>query len=294
MPSGQIKRIGVVVKPHQPEALVTMCELTEWLTARGIALVGGPDVDRERIEHETGCAIEVIPDEELPQKVDLILVLGGDGTMIATARMLGDYEVPVIGVNYGGLGYLAEFRIEELFSALESILAGDYKLEKRVMLAVELRRDDELITNNRVLNDVVMNKSALARIIQIETYLNDQFVNSFRADGLIVSTPTGSTAYNLSAGGPIIFPTMNAVVITPICPFTLSNRPIVVPDDSVIEVRLMTEKEDVALTLDGQVGFPIQAHDRVIIRKSKTTFNLVQPKNRNYFDLLRDKLRWGR
>jgi len=294
MPSGQIKRIGVVVKPHQPEALVTLCELTEWLTARGIALVGGPAVDRERIEHETGCVIEVIPDEELPQKVDLILVLGGDGTMIATARMLGDYEVPVIGVNYGGLGYLAEFRIEELFSALESILAGDYKLEKRVMLAVELRRDDELITNNRVLNDVVMNKSALARIIQIETYLNDQFVNSFRADGLIVSTPTGSTAYNLSAGGPIIFPTMNAVVITPICPFTLSNRPIVVPDESVIEVRLMTEKEDVALTLDGQVGFPIQAHDRVIIRKSNTTFNLVQPKNRNYFDLLRDKLRWGR
>jgi NAD+ kinase len=289
-----IKRIGVVVKPHQPEALETLCKLTEWLTARGIALVGGPAVDRERIEHETGCVIEIIPDEELPQKVDLILVLGGDGTMIATARMLGDCEVPVIGVNYGGLGYLAEFRIEELFSALESILAGDYKLEKRVMLAVELRRGEELVTKTRVLNDVVMNKSALARIIQIETYLNEQFVNSFRADGLIVSTPTGSTAYNLSAGGPIIFPTMNAVVITPICPFTLSNRPIVVPDDSVIEVRLMTEKEDVALTLDGQVGFPIQARDRVIIRKSNTTFNLVQPENRNYFDLLRDKLRWGR
>ena len=289
-----IKRIGVVVKPHRPEALETLCKLTEWLNARGITLVGGPAVDRERIEHETGCVIEVMPDEELPQKVDLILVLGGDGTMIATARMLGDCEVPVIGVNYGGLGYLAEFRIEELFTALESILAGDYKLEKRVMMAVELRRGDELVTKNRVLNDVVMNKSALARIIHIETYLNDQFVNSFRADGLIVSTPTGSTAYNLSAGGPIIFPTMNAVVITPICPFTLSNRPIVVPDDSVIEVRLMTEQEDVALTLDGQVGFPIQARDRVIIRKSNTTFNLVQPKNRNYFDLLRDKLRWGR
>jgi NAD+ kinase len=289
-----IKRIGVVVKPHQPEALETLCKLTEWLTARGTTLVGGPAIDHERIEHETGCVIDVIPEEELPQSVDLILVLGGDGTMIATARMLGDSEVPVIGVNYGGLGYLAEFRIQELFSALESILAGDYKLEKRVMLAVELRRGDQVVTQNRVLNDVVMNKSALARIIQIETYLNDQFVNSFRADGLIVSTPTGSTAYNLSAGGPIIFPTMNAVVVTPICPFTLSNRPIVVPDDSVIEVRLMTEEEDVALTLDGQVGFPVQARDRVIIRKSKTTFNLVQPKNRNYFDLLRDKLRWGR
>jgi len=289
-----IKRIGVVVKPHQPEALETLCKLTEWLTARDIELVGGPALDRERIEHETGCVIAVLPDEKLPHQVELMLVLGGDGTMIATARMLGDSEVPVIGVNYGGLGYLAEFRIEELFTALESIVTGDYKIENRVMLAVELRRGDELVTKNRVLNDVVMNKSALARIIQIETKLNDQFVNSFRADGLIVSTPTGSTAYNLSAGGPIIFPTMNTVVITPICPFTLSNRPIVVPDDSVIEVRLMTEKEDVALTLDGQVGFPIQAGDRVVIRKSETTFNLVQPKNRNYFDLLRDKLRWGR
>src|ERR1043165_6057086 len=223
-----IKRIGVVVKPHQPEALETLCKLTEWVTARHIALVGGPALDRERIEHETGCIVAVVPDEELPKQVELILVLGGDGTMIATARMLGDSEVPVIGVNYGGLGYLAEFRIEELFSALESILAGDYKLETRVMLAVELHRGDDLVTKNRVLNDVVMNKSALARIIQIETKLNDQFVNSFRADGLIVSTPTGSTAYNLSAGGPIIFPTMNTVVITPICTFTLSNRPIVV------------------------------------------------------------------
>src|ERR1044071_6849949 len=163
-----IKRIGVVVKPHQPEALETLCKLTEWLTARSIAFIGGTAVDRERIEHETGCVIEVIPEEELPQKVDLILVLGGDGTMIATARMLGDCEVPVIGVNYGGLGYLAEFRIEELFSALESILKGEYKLEKREMLAVELFRCQDNVSRNRVLNDVVINKSALARIIEIE------------------------------------------------------------------------------------------------------------------------------
>ena len=176
-----------------------------------------------------------------------MLVLGGDGTMIATARMIGDTQVPVIGVNYGGLGYLAEFPLEELFPALESILAGQYKVQQRLMLTVELWRGEELVTRNRVLNDVVVNKSALARIIEIEAYLNEQFVNLFRADGLIVATPTGSTAYNLSAGGPIIYPSMNAVVITPICPFTLSNRPIVVPDDSMIEVRLMTEKEEVAL-----------------------------------------------
>ena len=199
-----------------------------------------------------------------------------------------------MGVNYGGLGYLAEFPIAELFPAIESVLNGNYKIESRVMLSVELRRGDELITLNRVLNDVVMNKSALARIIEIETYLDNQFVNSFRADGLIVSTPTGSTAYNLSAGGPIIYPSMNAVVITPICPFTLSNRPIVVPDDSKIEVRLKTQNEEVALTLDGQVGFPLAAGDRILIEKSSTTFNLVQPTNRNYFDVLRDKLKWGR
>jgi len=294
MAQPSIKRIGVVVKPHQPDALQTLCRLTEWLSQRDIKLVGGPEIERERIEHQTGCAIESVKEEALAKTVDLMLVLGGDGTMIATARMLGDIEVPVMGVNYGGLGYLAEFPLEELFSALEAILAGDYKVQERLMLTVELRRGEELITKNRVLNDVVVNKSALARIIEIETYLNNQFLNRFRADGLIVSTPTGSTAYNLSAGGPIIFPSMNAVVITPICPFTLSNRPIVVPDDSVIEVRLMTKNEEVALTLDGQVGFPLQAGDHALIRKSNATFNLVQPANRNYCDVLRDKLKWGR
>src|SRR5262249_14065279 len=172
--------------------------------------------------------------------------------------------VPVIGVNYGGLGYLADFPIEELFPALEAILNGAYQVERRVMLSVELQRGDEIVTRTRVLNDVVMNKSALARIIEIEAYLNNQFVNSFRADGLIVSTPTGSTAYNLSAGGPVIYPSMNAIVITPICPFTLSNRPIVVPDNSTIEVRLKTKNEEVALTLDGQVGFPLQAGDKIV------------------------------
>lgn len=294
MTASSIKRVGIVVKPHQPEALKTICGVVDWLHQRGITVVGGPEIERERIEHETGCAVEVVDSEKLAASVELILVLGGDGTMIATARMLGDTEVPVLGVNYGGLGYLAEFRIEELYLALETILAGNYEVEKREMLAVELLRGAENVTQGRVLNDVVINKSALARIIEIEAYLNQQFVNSFRADGLIVSTPTGSTAYNLSAGGPVIYPSMNAVVITPICPFTLSNRPIVVPDDSVIELRLITQNEDVALTLDGQVGFSLKPEDRVVIRKSKTTFNLVQPMNRNYFEVLRDKLRWGR
>ena len=294
MTISSIKRIGVVLKPHQPDALKTMCELTIWLAQRGISLIGGPEIERERIEHQTGCAVDQVESEKIAANADLVLVLGGDGTMIATARLMGEAEVPVLGINYGGLGYLAEFRIEELYEALESILAGNYRLDKRVMLAVDLLRGDETITSNRVLNDVVINKSALARIIEIEAYLNQQFVNSFRADGLIVSTPTGSTAYNLSAGGPVIFPSMNAVVITPICPFTLSNRPIVVPDDAAVELRLKTNQEDVTLTLDGQVGFSLKVEDRVMIHKSETTFNLVQPTNRNYFDVLRDKLRWGR
>ena len=294
MTSSPIKRIGIVLKPHQPDALKTMCELATWLAERSIVVLGGPEIERDRIAQQTGCAVEEVEPGKLAAAVDLVLVLGGDGTMIAAARMMGESEVPVLGVNYGGLGYLAEFRIEELYTALESILAGNYRLDRRVMLDVELNRGDKQVTRNRVLNDIVINKSALARIIEIEAYLNSLFVNSFRADGLIVSTPTGSTAYNLSAGGPVIFPSMNAVVITPICPFTLSNRPIVVPDDAVIQLCLKTEQEDVALTLDGQVGFPLQVEDRVIIRKSQTTFNIVQPTNRNYFEVLRDKLRWGR
>jgi len=274
----EIKRIGIVLKPHQPDALKTLCELIQWLSQRGIELVGGPEIEREQVEHETGCSVTEVEPASLAASVDLILVLGGDGTMISTARMIGDYEVPVLGVNYGGLGYLAEFRIEELYLGLESILSGNYRLDKRVMLHVDLERDESPIAVNRVLNDVVINKSALARIVEIDVFLNQLFVNSFRADGLIISTPTGSTAYNLSAGGPVIFPSMNAIVITPICPFTLSNRPIVVPDDAIIELRLKTDQEEVALTLDGQVGFPLKVDDRVVIRKSNTTsisFNQV-------------------
>lgn len=293
MVAPSVRRVGVVVKPHQPEAMKTICCLLEWLGARGIALIGEPQLNKSQIEVETGCQLEIVNREQLAEMVDLIVVLGGDGTMIATARLLGDREVPVLGINYGHLGYLAEFRIEEMIPALESIIAGQYSVEPRVMLDAELWRGTERLSKSRVLNDAVISKSALSRIIEIEIRLNQQFVNSFRADGLIVSTPTGSTAYNLSAGGPIIYPSMNAVVITPICPHTLSQRPLVVPDSARIELILKTE-EDVALTLDGQVGFPLRVNDRVVVGKSQATFQLVQPANRNYFDVLRDKLRWGR
>jgi len=200
----------------------------------------------------------------------------------------------VPGISYGSLGYLTEFRIEEMFPALESIIAGEYEIDRRVLLEAEHWRGNKKLASGRVLNDVVVNKAALARIIDIDVKLNDLFVNTFRADGLIVATPTGSTAYNLSAGGPIVYPSMNAVVLTPICPFTLTNRPIVVPDSAAIELTLHHENEGVVLSLDGQTGYPMRARDRVVIRKSETTFNLVQPANRNYFDVLRDKLKWGR
>jgi NAD+ kinase len=276
-----VKRVGIVVKQNHAEALRTAHELTRWLEDRGIDPTGGPY--SETREGQT-----------FDPTADLVVVLGGDGTMISTARLVEDHEPLVLGINYGSLGYLTEFRIEEMFPALEMVLAGEYEVDHRVMLKAAHWSDGEEIAAGRVLNDVVINKAALARIIEIEVYFNGLFLNSFRADGLIVATPTGSTAYNLSAGGPIIYPSMNAVVVTPICPFTLTNRPIVVPDSAEIELRLLHENEGVVLTLDGQTGYNMKADDTVKIRKSSNTFNLVRPANRNYFDVLRNKLKWGR
>ena len=279
----KIRSVGIVVKPGRDDANATAAEILKWLQERGITSAGAPI-----------SAGDIHSDNPLTLDADLIVVLGGDGTMISTARIVGDTNVLVLGINYGSLGYLTDFRIEEMLPALEAIVAGDYEVDRREMLDAQLWRGPEKIASGRVLNDVVINKSALARIIRIDARLNGLFVNTFRADGLIVSTPTGSTAYNLSAGGPIVFPSMNAIVITPICPFTLTNRPIVVPDDAEIELVLDNENEGVVLSLDGQTGYTMTARDRVVIRKSSTTFNLVQPANRNYFDVLRDKLKWGR
>ncbi|MBX7053687.1 MAG: NAD(+)/NADH kinase [Pyrinomonadaceae bacterium] len=283
MEKKQIRSVGIVVKPNHSEAAATASELAVWLRQRGIGQLGEP------ISADT-----IKPENDRTLDADLVVVLGGDGTMISAARLVGEQNVLVLGINYGSLGYLTDFRIEEMFPALEAIVSGQYEIDRREMLTAEHWRNGEKLVSGRVLNDVVINKSALARIINIDVKLNDLFVNTFRADGLIVATPTGSTAYNLSAGGPIIYPSMTAVVMTPICPFTLTNRPIVVPDDALIELTLDNENEGVVLSLDGQTGYPMLAGDRVVIRKSTTTFNLVQPANRNYFDVLRDKLKWGR
>jgi NAD+ kinase len=288
MTENQIKCVGVVVKPNHREAWETACELSEWLRARGIAMIGSPH------EEDEICPIEKVAAQEFQDKADLIVVLGGDGTMISTARLIGNREALVLGINYGSLGYLTEFLIEEMFPALAEILAGNYEIDRRVMLEVEHRRAGEIMGEGRVLNDVVINKAVLARIIEVEVSLDNLYVNDFRADGLIVATPTGSTAYNLSAGGPIVYPSMNAMVVTPICPFTLTNRPIVVPDTAEISLKLKNESDGVVLTLDGQVGYQLLTGDCVSIRRSPLTFNLVQPPNRNYFDVLRNKLKWGR
>lgn len=273
-----IRKVAIVVKPQHAEANATAAKLSEWLAEREVELVNGPVAsgDPKGAEAIVGA--------------DLIVVLGGDGTMLGTARLIGNASIPVLGINHGSLGYLTDFRIEEMFPALEQVLHGEYEIDRRVMLDIENGRE----ASGRVLNDIVVNKAALARIIEIEVRLNGLFVNDFRADGLIVATPTGSTAYNLSAGGPIIFPSMNAIVLTPICPFTLTNRPIVVPDASVIELSLKSGGEDVILSLDGQTALAMRAGDSVKIRKSAVTFDLLQPANRNYFDVLRKKLQWGR
>jgi len=288
MTKREIKTVGVVVKPDHEEAWKTACELSEWFAARDIKTVGKPHTEIKV------CEINKTDTEKFKEDVDLIVVLGGDGTMISTARLTGEKETLVLGINYGSLGYLTEFRFEEMFPALEEILKGNYEIDGRVMLEVEHWRGEKMLGSGRVLNDVVINKAVLARIIEIEVELNGLYVNSFRADGLIIATPTGSTAYNLSAGGPIVYPSMNAMVLTPICPFTLTNRPIVVPDAAEIILKLKNESDGVVLTLDGQVGYQMERGDRVSIRKSATNFNLVQPPNRNYFDVLRNKLQWGR
>lgn len=289
----KIKCVGAVIKPNHQEAWQTACELNEWLAARDIDLIAKPYGEDKCFDSLT-CGIRIVETEEFQENAEVIVVLGGDGTMISTARLTGDKEIPVLGINYGSLGYLTEFRIEEMLPALEAILAGNFEADRRLMLEVEHWRDGEKLVAGRVLNDVVINKAALARIIEIDVSFDGLLVNSFRADGLIVATPTGSTAYSLSAGGPIIFPSMNAVVLTPICPFTLTNRPIVVPDTGKIEISLKSDIKDVVLTLDGQIGHSIKIGDRISICKSQTSFSLIQPSNRNYFDVLRNKLKWGR
>jgi NAD+ kinase len=284
-----LTRVGVIIKPKLKQAQAVLRQLSDWLAGHSIELVAEPAVQEIAPE----CQATIVPREEIARRVDLIIVFGGDGTMIATARSLDHPPVPVLGVNFGGLGYLTEFTLEELFPALEMILHGEIGVERRVMLDATVLRHRQPMAVQSVLNDVVVNKSALARIVDIECLVNDQYVTTLRADGLIVATPTGSTAYSLSAGGPIIYPTMEAILITPICPHMLTNRPLVVPHDSTVKLILRSAREEVTLTLDGQIGIALQSDDEVVVQQSRRFFEVIQPPEKNYFQVLRDKLHWG-
>ncbi len=222
-----------------------------------------------------------------------MVVLGGDGTLLSVARTAGPHEVPVLGVNLGGLGFLTEIPLDELYPVLGAVLAGEVRPTRRVMLTCRVERGGRTVADYVALNDAVINKGAMARIIDLEMSINGEYVTTYRADGLIVSTPTGSTAYCLSAGGPILYPTLGALVLTPICPHTLTNRPLVVPDDVGIEIVQGSASEEVSLTMDGQIGFLLQHRDVILIRRSPKMLPLFTSPKRNYFEVLRTKLKWG-
>ena len=284
----QFKTIGVIVGPRKPEALEVVCRLREWLDAHGAELRAA-----DSIAAQSQCAPLSESDGELTDDLDLIVVLGGDGTMLGAARSVGSRQIPVLGVNFGYLGYLTEFTLEEMFPALESVRDGNFFIERRMMIDVLLNRGGEIVAARRALNDAVITKAAPARMIEIESFINGMFVNSFRADGMIVATPTGSTAYSLSAGGPIVHPSMSAILLTPICPHMLSNRPVVVPGESVVDLVFKRAEDDLMLTIDGQPGIELLHDDRITMRRCQNTFNLLRPTNRNYFEVLRTKLKWG-
>lgn len=288
MSLSQLKTIGAIVGPKKPEALAVVCDLRRWCDERGIELRAAG-----QIAAETNCAPLAVSDGELTEDLDLVVVLGGDGTMLGAARLVGARQIPVLGVNFGWLGYLTEFTLDEMFPALEDVRAGNFFVEQRMMIDVELNRGDRIAVSHRALNDAVVNKAAPARMIELECYINGMFVNGFRADGMIVATPTGSTAYSLSAGGPIVHPSMSAILLTPICPHMLSNRPVVVPGESVVDLIFKRAEEELMLTIDGQSCVSLLSDDRITLRRSSTTFNLVRPTNRNYFEVLRTKLKWG-
>ena len=254
-----------------------------------VSSVSGPLIDWFR-----GKNVEASVDQEAARKADLAVVVGGDGTLLAAARLLGDKQVPILAINYGGLGFLTEVTLEEMYPALEQVLAGHFATEERMMMDVAVSRAKKSLATYRALNDIVINRGILSRMIALEARVDGHEVARFRSDGLIVATPTGSTAYNLSAGGPIIFPTMHAMVLTPICSHTLTNRPIVLPPDVQIEITLQSsQEEEVHVTVDGQVGLKLQPGDLLTIVKSAVVVRLVSPTDKNYFDVLRGKLKWG-
>jgi NAD+ kinase len=277
-----IQTIGISAKVTSPHALDYASRVIDDLGKRGLG-VCLDFATADKIGHRGQCVAK----GDLGRRSDLLITFGGDGTLLSVARH-APHNVPILGVNMGTLGFLTEVRVEEFPDTLEHVLAGEFYAEERMTFDVSVRD-----RSYRVLNDATINKTALARIVDLRVMVSGAFVSNFRADGLIVATPTGSTAYNLSAGGPIIHPAMSAIVITPICPHMLTNRPVVLPDGLEVEVRITNPHQEVVLTLDGQEGLPLTAEDCVRVRKSEASIKLVRTGEKSYFDVLRAKLKWG-
>jgi len=283
-----ISKVGIISKPRKAEVGDVVPPLLAWLRERGIDVF---------VDKETGTLLQggekSVPRNEMPELVDLLVVLGGDGTLLATARTLNRKNVPILAVNLGGLGFLTVITREELYPTLEAVLAGNYQCDRRVRIEAEIIRADEVIASYLALNDVVLNKGAIARILDFDVRADGEFISTFKSDGLIVATPTGSTAYSLAAGGPILTPSVQALIITPICAHTLTNRPLVLPDSVTLEVLVKSQRESAYVTVDGQVGVAARSDDVVRIKKATADVELVQPHGRNYFEILRQKLKWG-
>jgi NAD+ kinase len=284
----QIQNVAIFAKMHDPRCQGVAGDLINWLEEKNCL----PLVEAhlaQLIGYSKGVA-----EEEIREQAELVVVLGGDGTLISVSRLFSGREVPIVGVNLGSLGFLTEVTVEELYPLLERCLEGNLRVSERMMLDVTVCRDGKEIQKTEVLNDMVINKGALARIVDLETRINRHILTTFKADGLIVSTPTGSTGYSMSAGGPIIHPLMSCIVITPICPHTLTNRPIVVTDDSIISITIASAyDEKVYLTLDGQVGLKLMQGDTIEVRRALKNTTLVMSEERDYFEILRTKLKWG-
>lgn len=281
--------ISIIAKPHAENIETLLMEIISFLNKNNIELLF--DKRTASIIKSTNFAEE----EEIKLKSNLIIVIGGDGTLLSAARILKGKETPIMGINMGRLGFLTEIKSGEAINMLENFLAGKVSIERRMKLDCKLMEDNTEVFQSEVLNDVVINKGALARMIDIELVVDGQFVNALRADGIIFSTPTGSTAYNLAAGGPIVYPELNSIIITPICPHSLTHRPIVISKNSKIKISIKNNYENIFLTCDGQVGRRLNkdSFNNIIITKANTSVKLVTSSNRNYYSLLKEKLRWG-
>ncbi|MEC9301863.1 MAG: NAD(+)/NADH kinase [Acidobacteriota bacterium] len=289
-----IKRVGVVAKSGLQEAAGTLVELSEWLNAR--SLTGVFETETATLSGLTN-QVTTCSRDEMPAAVDMILVLGGDGTLLAMGDRIAQHgvDVPLLGVNFGSLGFLTEITLAELFPALENAINGAVSLDQRRMLRAVVRRDGQIIADRVALNDVTLTRNATSPIIDLSVSVGSQFVAEFKADGLIVASPTGSTAYNLAAGGPIVHPVVEALVITPIAPHTLTNRPIIVPASSDIRIQPISNCDDnqIIVSFDGQSGIPLACDDIVSVASSEQPLQLFRATSRSYFAVLREKLKWA-